>query len=109
MSTFLYDIRYALRQLQENPSFVAVAVLPLALGVCSSVVIFAFVDAALIKPLPYKDPTRLVALDESIPLGPKFHLSCLDYLDWKKFNKVFSDFAVYENDGFMISAPWVRE
>jgi len=45
MSTFLYDIPYALRQLQKNPGSIAVAVLTLALGVCSSVAIFAFVDA----------------------------------------------------------------
>ena len=109
MSTFLYNIRYALRQLQKNPGSIAVAVLTLALGVCSSVAIFAFVDAALIKPLPYQDPSRLVALDESIPLGPKFQLSYLDDLDWKNFNKDFHDFTVYENDGFMISAPRVRE
>jgi macrolide transport system ATP-binding/permease protein len=109
MSTFLYNIRYPLRQLQKNPGSIAVAVLTLALGVCSSVAIFAFVDAALIKPLPYQDPSRLVALDESIPLGPKFQLSYLDDLDWKNFNKDFHDFTGYENDGFMISAPRVRE
>jgi macrolide transport system ATP-binding/permease protein len=105
MNAFLQDIRYALRQLRKNPGFTAVAVVTLALGICSSVAIFAFVDAALIKPLPYRQPSRLVGLYESIPLGPKFHLSYPDYVDWKNLNQVFSDFDVYENDGFMISTP----
>jgi macrolide transport system ATP-binding/permease protein len=105
MGTFLQDIRYSLRQLRKSPGFTVVAVLTLALGICSSVAIFAFVDATLIKPLPYKDSSRLVALFESIPLGPRYHLSWPDYADWKKLNTVFTAFDVYENDGFLMSAP----
>src|SRR5579859_3420137 len=77
----LQDLRFAARQLRRNPGFTATAVLMLALGICASVSIFAFVDAALIKPLPYQNPSRLVALFESTPSGPRFHLSYLDYLD----------------------------
>jgi len=82
--TVLQDIRFALRQLRNNPGFAMTAVVILALGIASSVAIFAFVDAALIKPLPYEKPGRLVQLFESIPLGPRFHLSYPDYLDWKR-------------------------
>ena len=89
------DMRFAFRQLRRNPGFAATAILILALGIASSVAIFAFVDAALIKPLPYKDPNRLAVLYESVPLGPQFHLSYLDYLDWKRENKVFSAVDVY--------------
>ncbi len=105
MNSLLQDIRYALRQLRKSPGFSAVAVLTLGLGICSSTAIFAFVDAALLKPLPYKDSPRLVALFESIPLGPRYHLSWPDYVDWKKLNTVFSTFDVYENDGFLINTP----
>src|ERR1700677_2779860 len=52
----LHDFRFALRQLRKNPGFAATAILILALGIASSVAIFAFVDAALIKPLPYSNP-----------------------------------------------------
>src|ERR1019366_2240421 len=96
------DARFALRQLWRNPGFAATAIVILALGIASSVAIFAFVDAALIKPLPYKDPNRLVILFESIPLGPRFHLSYPDYLDWKRENKVFSSLEVYDPEGFMM-------
>src|SRR6185369_6645097 len=57
--TIAQDIRFALRQLRRNPGFTATAVATLALGVCVSVAIFAVVDAALIRPLPYREPSRL--------------------------------------------------
>jgi len=96
------DARFGLRQLWRNPGFATTAIVILALGVASSVAIFAFVDAALIKPLPYKGPNRLAILFESIPLGPRFHLSYPDYLDWKRENKVFSSLDVYAPYGFMM-------
>ena len=105
MSALIQDVRYALRQLRKSPGFTLVAMVMLGLGICASVAIFAFADAALIKPLPYKDSPRLVALFESIPLGQRYHLSWPDYVDWKKLNTVFSAFDVYENDGFLISTP----
>ncbi len=101
----LQDTRFALRQCRKNPAFAATAILILALGIASSVAIFAFVDAALIKPLPYEHPTRLVQLFESIPLGPRFHLSYPDYLDWKRDNKVFSALNVFAPYGFMMKTP----
>jgi predicted permease len=103
--TVLQDLRFALRQLRKNPGFAVTAVLILALGIASSVAIFAFVDAALIKPLPYWDSSRLAVLYESIPIGPKFHLSYLDYLDWKRENKVFNSLNVYSPGGFLQKTP----
>jgi len=92
------DLRYAFRQLTQNPGFSTTVVAVLALGICASVSIFAFVDAALIKPLPYKSPEQLVVLFESTPLGSRFHLSYLDYLDWKRMNTVFKSVEAYDND-----------
>jgi len=101
----LQDVRFALRQLRKNPGFAITATAILALGITSSVAIFAFVDAALIKPLPYEHPGRLVQLFESIPLGPRFHLSHPDYLDWKRENKTFSALNVFAPWGFMMRTP----
>lgn len=105
LETVLQDLRFALRQLRKSPGFAATAILVLALGIASSVAIFSFVDAALIKPLPYDNPTQLVQLFESIPLGPRFHLSYPDYLDWKRDNKVFSSLNVFAPYGFMMKTP----
>ena len=95
--TTLQDFRFSLRQLRKNLGFTVTAIIMLALGMAASVAIFSFVDAALLKPLPYRDPSRLVGLFESNPLGPHFHLSYLDYLDWKKMNHVFSSVEAYDN------------
>jgi predicted permease len=99
------DFRFTLRQLRKNPGFTATAILMLALGMCASVAIFAFVDAALLKPLPYRDSSRLLGVYEHIPLCPRCNLSYLDYVDWKKLNKVFTSLEVYHNNGYILTTP----
>ena len=89
------DVRFALRQLRKNPGFTSTAVLILALGISASVAIFAFVDAALIKPLPFRDPDRLVSVLETSAQCPQCPLSYPDYADWKKLNDVFSSMDAY--------------
>src|ERR1700733_5343306 len=95
MTGLVQDLRYALRQLRKSPGFACTAILILTLGMCASVSIFGFVDAALIKPLPYPSATRLVAVTESVAMIPRANLSYPDYLDWKKLNQVFSSLDVY--------------
>jgi macrolide transport system ATP-binding/permease protein len=99
------DIRYAGRQLVKNPGFAATAILVLALGIGASVAIFAFVDAALIKPLPYRQPSRLAALFESMTLGARFHISYADYVDWKRLNSVFTSVDVYQGTSLQLANP----
>ncbi len=98
----IQDARFAARQLRKHPGFTATAVLMLALGICASVAIFAFVDAALVKPLPYQQPSRLVGVFESVPLFAHSNLSYPDYLDWKRLNTTFSSLDVYDRTGFML-------
>jgi predicted permease len=95
MESVWQDFRFALRQLHKNPGFACVAILVLTLGVAASAAIFSFVDAALIKPLPYQNPSRLVGVYESATFCPRCNLSFQDYLDWKKDNKVFSSFDAW--------------
>jgi predicted permease len=113
--TILQDFRFAIRQLRKNPGFAATAVLIFTLGICASVSIFGFVDAALIKPLPYQDPSRLVGVYENSTRIPRSNLSYLDYLDWKKRNRVFSSLEVWGGTGYLLKtsdgvqpAPAVR-
>jgi hypothetical protein len=75
------DLRFEIRQLRKNLGFTCTAITMLALGLCASVAIFAFVDAALLKPLPYRDPLRLAGVFESITLFKRSNLSYADYLD----------------------------
>jgi predicted permease len=98
------DSRFALRQLRKNPGFAVTAVLMLTLGIAACLALFAFIDAALIKPLPYKDPTRLVGVYESVKAFPRFsNLSYQDYLDWKKQQKVYSSLDVWTGGSFLLS------
>jgi predicted permease len=101
--TTLQDFRFALRQLRKNPGFAFTAVFILALGLCASVSIFAFVDATLIKPLPYQSPKRLVGVYEATPQCPLCNLSYPDYLDYKKMNKSFSSLDVYQKNSMMLN------
>lgn len=103
--TSLQDFRFALRQLRKNPGFAFTAIAMLALGLCASVSIFAFVDATLIKPLPYRDPAGIVGVYESTPQCPLCNLSYPDYLDWKQRNKSFASLDVYQHPGFLLSTP----
>jgi predicted permease len=103
--TVLQDLNFALRQLRRNPGFAVTAILILALGIGASVAIFAFVDAALIKPLPYPNPTRLVEVTESLALFPRGNLSYADYVDWKRLNTVFSSMDVYTAHRFEFNTP----
>jgi predicted permease len=105
IETTLQDIRYALRMLGKSPGFASTAILVLALGICASVAIFAFVDAALIRPLPYRDPSKLVGVTESVALFPRANLSYPDYLDWKRLNTVFSSLDAWTGDGYLLRTP----
>ena len=61
------DLRFAFRQLRKNPGFLAVAVLTLALCVGANVVIFAVVDSVILRPLPFREPDRLVTTVNAYP------------------------------------------
>jgi macrolide transport system ATP-binding/permease protein len=101
----LQDIRFGLRLFAKNPGFSATAVVTLSLGICASVAIFAFVDAAMLKPLPYRDPKRLVAVFERHTMIPHSNLSYLDYVDWKRMNRSFSAFDAWNGTGFLLATP----
>lgn len=105
MNTFIQDLRYTLRQLRKSPGFAGTAILILAMGMCASIAIFGFVDAALIKPLPYSNPARLVEVTESVAMIPRANLSYPDYLDWKRLNQVFGSMDVYHGTGYLLRTP----
>ncbi len=99
------DVRVAVRQLRRSPEFAATAILVLALGLCSTIAIFAFVDAALIKPLPYRNPERLLVVFERInPWCPRCTLSWPDYVDWRKENSTFSSLDVFQERGYTMTS-----
>ena len=98
----LRDIKFAIRQLAKNPGFTSVAILVLALGIGTSVAIFAFVDAALLEPLPYANPGRIMSVNESDTELPGWPLSYPDFLDWQAQNKSFSSLDIYTGSGYLL-------
>jgi macrolide transport system ATP-binding/permease protein len=96
------DLKFALRQFARNPGFAATAILVLALGMGASVAIFAFVDAALLEPLPYANPNRLMSVNESNAESPRWPLSYPDFLDWQRMNKSLISLDVYTWSGFLL-------
>jgi predicted permease len=105
VDNLVQDIRFGIRQLRKNPGFTATSILTLSLGMCACVAIFAFVDATLISPLPYRDSNRLVGVYETVEMFPLSNLSYLDYLDWKKSNTVFKSLDAYQRSGFILNTP----
>lgn len=97
-----HDIKFALRQFAKSPSFTVVSILVLALGIGASVAIFAFVNAALLKPLPYLNPDRIMSVNESDTELPGWPLSYPDFLDWQAQNKSFSSLDIYTGAGYLL-------
>src|SRR2546426_339989 len=91
MQTFLQDLRYGLRVLAKNSGFTAVAVITLALGIGANTAIFSVVNAALLRPLPYEDPSRLVYLwsAERARGINESTVSIPDLQDWREQSRAF--------------------
>ncbi|HZI17771.1 MAG TPA: ABC transporter permease [Pyrinomonadaceae bacterium] len=99
------DLRYGLRTLAKNPGFTAVAVIALALGIGANSAIFSVVNTVLLRPLPYKDPDRLVVVweDRSKNGYPRDTPAAGNYVDWRDQNQVFEGMAAVANQSFNLT------
>ena len=96
MGTLLQDIRYGWRQLLKHPGFTALAILSMALGIGANTAIFSLVDTVLLRPLPVKEPSQLIAVDGQLRNGIDFTLqSYPNYKDYRDRNTVFSGLLAY--------------
>ncbi|HEV8133404.1 MAG TPA: ABC transporter permease [Pyrinomonadaceae bacterium] len=91
----MQTLQYAFRMLLKNPVVTLVAVITLALGIGANTAIFSVVNGVLLRPLPYKDADRLVALWENVPEHGRWRAAPANFFDWKKQNTVFEDMSVY--------------
>jgi putative ABC transport system permease protein len=98
MFTLAQNFRFALRRLKNNLGFTFVAVLTLALGIGANSAMFSIVNAVLLRPLPYRDPQRLMLLAEHWPQFPRLSLSYLNYKDWRDQSRSFEAMGAVRNN-----------
>jgi predicted permease len=105
----LQDLRFAIRQLAKHRGFASGAIVVPALGIAATIAIFGFVDAALIEPMPYAEPSRLVTVFGSRPdlaaARNRGSVSYLDFLEWQKRSRTLSALAAYDvRAGFLLES-----
>jgi predicted permease len=100
----LSDLRQAVRLMRRRPGFSAVVVLTLALGIGANTAIFSLINAVLLRPLPYRDPSRLAMLwtDGTAHNDHQGRVSLLSFADWKKQNHSFQDMTVFCGQTFLL-------
>ncbi|MEP7343115.1 MAG: ABC transporter permease [Acidobacteriota bacterium] len=104
METLTKDIRYGFRMLLKKPGFTLIAVITLALGIGANAAIFSVVNTVLLRPLPFKEPDRLMMIRETkLPQFPEFSVSPGNFLDWKKQNTVFERLVAFRGASFNLN------
>jgi predicted permease len=94
---FFMDLHYALRAVRRNPGFSLVVVLTLALGIGANIALFSVIDAVLLRPLPFQEPSRLVAV-RCVDLRDPTHggeISYPAFLDWRSQSRSFKGMSVW--------------
>ncbi len=99
------DVRYATRVLKKAPAFTLLAVAVLAIGIGANAAIFSLVDALLLRPLPFHEPTELVKLWEHPPGYAHNSVSPLNFLDWSEQNQVFTSMTAISGGSRVLSNP----
>ncbi|HYP29575.1 MAG TPA: ABC transporter permease [Blastocatellia bacterium] len=101
MEKLLQDLRYSARMLAKKPAFTTVALLTLALGIGANSAIFSVVNAVLLRPLPYKDPERLVMLFHSYPNInlPRASVSPGGFMDYREQASSFEQLTAFQGQG----------
>jgi putative ABC transport system permease protein len=96
MQTFWQDVKYGLRMLRKKPTFTLIVIATLALGIGANTAIFSVVNAVLFRPLPFREPERLVWIANSGTGGMSAMTTRVaNYMDWRKENRSFEDLAAY--------------
>ena len=103
LETLMQDLRYGWRVLLKSPGFTVITLLTLALGIGANTAIFSVLYGILLRPLPYKDPARLVVLNETTSKVGMVSVSYPNFVDWRAQNGIFSEMAAINSVRFNLS------
>ncbi len=105
------DLRQALRQIKRRPGFCMIVILTLALGIGANSAIFSIVEAVLLRPLPYRDPSRLAMVFSGDPAREPHEgrVSLLNFVDWRSQNRSFEDLTAFIGQTFMLRTGGLPE
>ncbi|HBB93994.1 MAG TPA: hypothetical protein DC054_01270 [Blastocatellia bacterium] len=105
MDSLFKDIRYGVRSLLKRPGFAAIAVITLALGIGANTAIFSVVNTLLLRPLPFKEPDKLVQVWEANYKRGRNEMpvSYPNFADWRDQNQVFEQIAAYSDTTFNLT------
>jgi putative ABC transport system permease protein len=111
MSTFFADFKYSVRTLQRSPGFAAFAILALALGIGANVAVFSAVDAMLLRPMQFRDASRLVKVfEDGSKIGfPRNTPAPANFADWRARNRVFEDMGALRGQIYAITGDGAPE
>ncbi|HKT47368.1 MAG TPA: ABC transporter permease [Candidatus Acidoferrales bacterium] len=100
MTTFLHDLRYAVRILRNSPAFAAIAILTLALGIGANTALFSVVNGVLLNPLAYPQSGQLVAVYGQSPGFEHAPMAYPNFLDFQRAAQTFASMAMYRNQDY---------
>ena len=97
MDSILRDLKFSIRSLLQRPTLTIIAILTLAVGIGANTAIFSCINALLLKPLPFPDPERIVAVWEKLPSRgvERNEVAVANYLDWRAQSKTFEHLGIY--------------
>lgn len=108
--SLVQDLRYGVRVFVKTPGFTAAAVIALAVGIGANTALFSVVNGVLLRPLPYRDPNRLVVVSLlNDKTQETFPLCDADFLDWRAQNQAFTDISAFSGNRFNLTGTGVPE
>jgi putative ABC transport system permease protein len=97
------DLRYSIRALRSNPMFTLIAISSLALGIGANTLMFSVVESILLRPLPYRQPSRLLSINQVSSRMPEGVVLPPEFANWRQDSRTLSDLAAFNDESFTLT------
>src|SRR5713101_7144863 len=109
MYALTQNLQFTFRQLRRTPAFTLTVVLTLALGIGATTAIFSLVEGVLLRPLPFRDPQRLVLVGDRLGDGPQLGVTASEVATYEHAAQAFSSIGAYDNTSWELSGGPLSE